>query len=219
MSNVNQLVPHPAATDASNMQQRNAMSSVQQQINTMQPSSAMANLQATANALNKMQQGSTMDNYQATANAMANSQQQTSNFMASMQPAGNAMTTFYPTNQMANMCPGNAAANMLQGNPMTNSVQPVGNTIIGRQPLNAMFSMQNLIKGGGNMFMSSDDNVMMRQIYDTHTPDGRGINVKPLFHIVEDIMASSHMSIPLDAANSHVMLYTAICTVNLHAHY
>ncbi|KAK1404416.1 hypothetical protein POM88_004021 [Heracleum sosnowskyi] len=191
MSNINQLVPHPAATDASNMQQRNAMSSVQQQSNTMQQGKTMANLQDTANALNKMQQGKTMANLQAAANAMANSQQQTSNSKAIL----------YPQNQ-TNMCPGNAVANMLQGNLMTNSVQPVGNAVIDRQPLNAMFNLQNLIKGG-NMFMSSDDNAVMRQIYATHTPDGRVITVTPLFHIVGDIMASSHMSIPLDAANSH----------------
>ncbi|WOG96410.1 hypothetical protein DCAR_0415745 [Daucus carota subsp. sativus] len=86
------------------------------------------------------------------------------------------------------MYPGNAVA---------------GNAVIGRHPLNAMLNMQNLIKGGRSMFMSLDDNVMMRQVYDTHTPDGRAINVKPLFLIVEDIMASSNMSLPLDAANSH----------------
>ncbi|KAL1819468.1 hypothetical protein ACET3Z_014337 [Daucus carota] len=123
----------------------NAMSSVQQQTNTMQQGNCMANLQPAANA-------------------MANSQQQNSNAMASMYP---------------------------------------GNAVIGRHPLNAMLNMQNLIKGGRSMFMSLDDNLMMRQVYDTHTPDGRAINVKPLFLIVEDIMASSHMSLPLDAANLH----------------
>ncbi|KAM7509859.1 hypothetical protein LguiB_008734 [Lonicera macranthoides] len=51
-------------------------------------------------------------------------------------------------------------------------------------------SMQQMIRGGDqrSMFMSSDENVMMRQIQETHTPDGRHVDVKPLLNIVEDIL-------------------------------
>lgn len=51
-------------------------------------------------------------------------------------------------------------------------------------------SMQQMISGGDqrSMFVSSDENVMMRQIQETHTPDGRHVDVKPLLNIVEDIL-------------------------------
>ncbi|CAK7332481.1 unnamed protein product [Dovyalis caffra] len=39
-----------------------------------------------------------------------------------------------------------------------------------------------------HMFASSDDNAMMKQIQATHAPDGREFSVKPLLHIVEDIL-------------------------------
>ena len=38
-----------------------------------------------------------------------------------------------------------------------------------------------------NMFTSSDDTAMMKQIQATHASDGREFSVKPLLHIVEDI--------------------------------
>lgn len=34
----------------------------------------------------------------------------------------------------------------------------------------------------------SDDNAMMNQIHATHAHDGREINVRPLFQLVEDIL-------------------------------
>jgi hypothetical protein len=37
------------------------------------------------------------------------------------------------------------------------------------------------------MFSSSDDNAMMKRILETHAPDGREIDAKPLLQIVEDI--------------------------------
>lgn len=38
------------------------------------------------------------------------------------------------------------------------------------------------------LFSTSDDNVMMQQILDTHSPDGREFHVKPITLIIEDIM-------------------------------
>lgn len=37
----------------------------------------------------------------------------------------------------------------------------------------------------------SDENSMMKQILATHTPDGREVDVKPLFQLVEDILSRS----------------------------
>ncbi|KAF8037640.1 hypothetical protein BT93_B0494 [Corymbia citriodora subsp. variegata] len=50
-------------------------------------------------------------------------------------------------------------------------------------------SMQRLIKGGDrSMITMSDDNVMMKQVMETHTPDGREVDVKPLLYLVDDIL-------------------------------
>ncbi|CAL5370171.1 unnamed protein product [Camellia sinensis] len=56
-------------------------------------------------------------------------------------------------------------------------------------------SMQQLIKGDRSMLMSSDDNVLMKQIQGTHNPDGREIDVKPILDIVEDILSRSTMQV------------------------
>ncbi|KAA8548170.1 hypothetical protein F0562_004569 [Nyssa sinensis] len=49
-------------------------------------------------------------------------------------------------------------------------------------------SAQQLIKSDRSMFMGSDDGVMMKQIQATHAPDGREVDVKPILHIIEDIL-------------------------------
>ncbi|CAN4123287.1 unnamed protein product [Withania somnifera] len=38
------------------------------------------------------------------------------------------------------------------------------------------------------MFLASDDNAMIKHIEETHIPDGRDFDVKPLVHIIEDIV-------------------------------
>lgn len=38
------------------------------------------------------------------------------------------------------------------------------------------------------MFTTSDDAAMIKQILSTHAPDGREVDVKPILHIVEDIL-------------------------------
>ncbi|XP_052205367.1 protein SIEVE ELEMENT OCCLUSION B-like [Diospyros lotus] len=44
---------------------------------------------------------------------------------------------------------------------------------------------------GGGMFSSSDDSAMLNQIQTIHAPDGREIDVKPLLHVIENIMNHS----------------------------
>ncbi|KAK9104293.1 hypothetical protein Scep_021137 [Stephania cephalantha] len=48
-----------------------------------------------------------------------------------------------------------------------------------------------LIKGDRHMFSSSDDGTIMKQILTTHAPDGRNVDVKPLLHVIEDILQRS----------------------------
>ncbi|KAL5797079.1 hypothetical protein ACOSQ2_001899 [Xanthoceras sorbifolium] len=47
---------------------------------------------------------------------------------------------------------------------------------------------QQLIKSDRGMIAMSDDNMMMKQILATHTPDGREVDVKPVFQLIEDIL-------------------------------
>ncbi|KAI8541393.1 hypothetical protein RHMOL_Rhmol08G0056700 [Rhododendron molle] len=56
-------------------------------------------------------------------------------------------------------------------------------------------SMQQLIKSDRSMFMASDDNAMLKQIQATHSPDGRDIDVKPILHIVEDILSRATLTV------------------------
>lgn len=43
------------------------------------------------------------------------------------------------------------------------------------------------IKGDRHLFSSSDDNIIMKQMHETHKPEGRDIDVRPILHVVEDI--------------------------------
>ncbi|XVE84073.1 hypothetical protein DITRI_Ditri16bG0139700 [Diplodiscus trichospermus] len=47
----------------------------------------------------------------------------------------------------------------------------------------------------GGILSMSDDNVMIKQILETHSPDGRAVDVRPLLSLVEDILnrASQHV--------------------------
>ncbi|CAK9180526.1 unnamed protein product [Ilex paraguariensis] len=53
-------------------------------------------------------------------------------------------------------------------------------------------------RGDRNVFTMSDDTPAMKQILETHAPDGRdsGFDVKPLFQIVEDIIHHSTSTVP-----------------------
>uniref|UniRef100_A0A5B6ZLE0 Protein SIEVE ELEMENT OCCLUSION B-like n=1 Tax=Davidia involucrata TaxID=16924 RepID=A0A5B6ZLE0_DAVIN len=52
------------------------------------------------------------------------------------------------------------------------------------------------VRSDRHFFSSSDDNAMMKQIQATHAPDGREFDVKPLLHIIEDIMHRAGPTIP-----------------------
>lgn len=60
-------------------------------------------------------------------------------------------------------------------------------------------SSQKLVKSTDHrsMLTMSDDTMMMKQIQATHTPDGREVEVRPLFGLVEDILNRS--TLPIDA--------------------
>ncbi|KAJ0469703.1 putative sieve element occlusion [Helianthus annuus] len=65
--------------------------------------------------------------------------------------------------------------------------------------------MQQLNKGERNsIFSASDDNVIMKQVLDTHLPDGTDVDVKPLVHIVEEILkyATIHATVDVDSTSS-----------------
>lgn len=49
-------------------------------------------------------------------------------------------------------------------------------------------------RGDHHMFMASDDNAMMKHIEETHIPDGRDFDVKPLVHIIAEIV---HRATPI----------------------
>ncbi|GMP29472.1 hypothetical protein CsSME_00004563 [Camellia sinensis var. sinensis] len=72
-------------------------------------------------------------------------------------------------------------------------------------------SMTQLIKGDRSMLMMSDDNVMMKQIQGSHNPDGREIDVKPILHIVVDILSRHHAS-----RNQHCPAYK--CQIGMDGH-
>lgn len=45
-----------------------------------------------------------------------------------------------------------------------------------------------------SMISTSDDNIMMKQILETHAPDGLEVDVTPLLILVEDILAHATLS-------------------------
>ncbi|KAJ9683316.1 hypothetical protein PVL29_019065 [Vitis rotundifolia] len=55
----------------------------------------------------------------------------------------------------------------------------------------APISLQQMIKGDRSMMTMCDDNAMMKQIHATHAHDGRDIDVRPLYQLVEDILNRS----------------------------
>lgn len=50
-------------------------------------------------------------------------------------------------------------------------------------------ALQKLIKGSDRSALAmSDDNVMMKQVLETHSPDAIEVDVRPLLFLVEDII-------------------------------
>lgn len=66
---------------------------------------------------------------------------------------------------------------------------------------------QQLIRRDRSMVSISDDNMMMRQIQATHAPDGREVDVKPLFNLVEDILNRATFQTDIDET---VYLYSYV---------
>ncbi|KAL0906636.1 hypothetical protein M5K25_025147 [Dendrobium thyrsiflorum] len=45
----------------------------------------------------------------------------------------------------------------------------------------------NSIKGDRHLFSSSDDSIVLKQMHETHKPEGRDIDVRPILRVVEDV--------------------------------
>lgn len=56
-------------------------------------------------------------------------------------------------------------------------------------------ALQQMTRSDRGTFLSSDDNVMMKQIVATHTPDGREVDVRPLLQVVEDILNRATLNV------------------------
>lgn len=64
--------------------------------------------------------------------------------------------------------------------------------------------MPQLIKSDRRMFSASDDSAMVKQIQATHAPDGREVDVKPILHVIEDIL---HRATPTMVGVLKVLLF------------
>ncbi|KAM0016628.1 putative sieve element occlusion [Helianthus debilis subsp. tardiflorus] len=62
-------------------------------------------------------------------------------------------------------------------------------------------------RGDRQVFSSSDDNAMMKNILATHSPDGTNIDVIPLLQIIKDIMHRSHPDANIDAIVESVIYH------------
>lgn len=69
-----------------------------------------------------------------------------------------------------------------------------------RKQTSSMLGLPQPPRGAGRgIFLSSDDHNLAKQIEQLHNPDGRSVNVRPLFHLVEDIInrATQPVGLPL----------------------
>jgi len=83
----------------------------------------------------------------------------------------------------------NQSSLLLPHNPKNPLLIKMASGLPLRHPAQGFNVSQLLIKSDrGSMLTISDDNVMMKQILGTHAPDGREVDVKPLLHLVEDIL-------------------------------
>ncbi|KAG9446472.1 hypothetical protein H6P81_012600 [Aristolochia fimbriata] len=60
-----------------------------------------------------------------------------------------------------------------------------------------------LIRGDRHMFSASDDSVVMKQILATHSPDGRDVDVRPLLHVVEDVLHRANPAVVMTPHPPH----------------
>ena len=95
--------------------------------------------------------------------------------------------------------------NQLMGpksNPMLNSMMNPMRTPMHREMVSPAHNPMMLKQDGGernSIFSASDDSVIMKQVMDTHLPDGTDVDVKPLVHIVEEILR--HATINADSTS------------------
>lgn len=187
---ISNLQQQPQASNMPTMSSQNALATMQQQQQQQQQAT-------TANPLNILNQPA-MATLQQAANIMSGMQSANTALAATQQPANSGMSTVYPqsgTSSMSTVYPPNMSASLPRPSVMTTLQQiPNALTTTNLGGPTGVTNMQHLIKGDRNMYMSTDDTLMMRQINETHTPDGRSFTVRPLLHIVEDILARTGMN-------------------------
>jgi hypothetical protein len=72
--------------------------------------------------------------------------------------------------------------------------------------------MQQMNKSERNsIFSASDDNVIMKQVIDTHLPDGTDVDIRPLVHIVEEILRHATINATIDADSTSMVLLLLFC--------
>lgn len=101
-----------------------------------------------------------------------------------------------PMQQVINPAPMQQSMNPYQMQQAINQMQQAINKTSMQQVLKPELTtkiinpvpLHQLIKLDRGMISMSDDNVMVKQIHNTHAPDGREFDIRPLFQLVEDIL-------------------------------
>lgn len=87
--------------------------------------------------------------------------------------------------------------------PLTNPMQQQKqNQMVG--PIHNPVQQQHTRSDGNSIFSASDDNVIMKQVVDTHLPDGTDVDVRPLLDIIQDILR--HATINPDPLSSVLLI-------------
>ncbi|XP_065622782.1 protein SIEVE ELEMENT OCCLUSION B-like isoform X1 [Quercus suber] len=216
LQNPNVTTPAQQPSQASNvLLQATPLLQPGQQLGPLQPTSNLGSVQQTSNPAGTYLQPNPQTNY----GAVQQTNPQT-NYGAAQQPNPQAkQVSFQPSNQQTSLVPyqqPDPQTNLgawQQPNPQTNLgawQQPTPQTNIGAtwhkpNPLGSLQpssllsklapnAMHQLIKGDRSMPTMSDDNVLVSHILASHTPDGRDIDVKPLLHLVEEILSRATLT-------------------------
>ncbi|KAK9061695.1 hypothetical protein SSX86_018878 [Deinandra increscens subsp. villosa] len=121
------------------------------------------------------------------------------------------------TQHLLGMSPNPMHQQQLMGpksNPMLNSMTNPMHTPRQHEMMGPMHTPMTRQMNGGernSIFSASDDNVIMKQVLDTHLPDGTDVDVKPLVHIVEEILRHATINATIDAdSTSMVVAHTDV---------
>ncbi|XP_041006403.1 protein SIEVE ELEMENT OCCLUSION B-like isoform X3 [Juglans microcarpa x Juglans regia] len=95
-------------------------------------------------------------------------------FQGSLMQQPSQLGSFQPANKLGSFQPNQQLGSLQQQAGLASKFAPS--------------SMQQLIKGDRSMITLSDDSYMVKQIQETHNPDGREVDARPLLYIVEDIL-------------------------------